>query len=219
MLKIVVFDCGYGGEFFADRLEEELPVVDIIRVIDWRHANQIQSSPREARKFAKQALRPYIGEVDLIIFANYLLSLTSLKHFRRHYKNQHFLGLSLKVPEVTNKTSTIILTTKPVTRTINYYNYLFRLHRRSTTVALDSWPAKIDDGVLSKAEIHASLIKYLDGNVSEKEVIFACSQFYDIENDLKTIFGRNLKIHDGFKDTLKNIYKTLRLKGGAKKFD
>ena len=24
MLKIVVFDSGYGGEFFADRLEEEL---------------------------------------------------------------------------------------------------------------------------------------------------------------------------------------------------
>ena len=34
MLKIVVFDGGYGGEFFADKLKEELPVVEIIRVID-----------------------------------------------------------------------------------------------------------------------------------------------------------------------------------------
>ena len=69
MLKVVVFDNGYGGEFFADLLKEELPVIEIIRVIDWRHAKEIQESPRKARQLAKDALRPYIGRVDLIIFA------------------------------------------------------------------------------------------------------------------------------------------------------
>ena len=55
MLKIVVFDSGFGGELFADRLESEIPVVEVIRVIDWRSANQILSSPRGARKAAEKA--------------------------------------------------------------------------------------------------------------------------------------------------------------------
>ena len=41
MLKVVVFDSGYGGELFADYLEEELPLVDIVRVIDWRNADKM----------------------------------------------------------------------------------------------------------------------------------------------------------------------------------
>ena len=38
MLKVVVFDSGFGGELFADYFEEEMPVVEIVRVIDWRNA-------------------------------------------------------------------------------------------------------------------------------------------------------------------------------------
>ena len=45
MIKIVIFDSGYGGELLADYLESELPVVNIVRVIDWHHAEEIQSSP------------------------------------------------------------------------------------------------------------------------------------------------------------------------------
>ncbi len=218
MLKIVVFDSGYGGEVFADELKEELPIVDIIRVIDWRHAAALLASPKEARKTAKEALKPYIGKVDLIVFANHLLSATSLKHFRRRYKNQLFTGLKLKVPEQSNKTTTIILTTKAVARTINYYNYLFRLHKKATTLVLDSWPAKIDDGELSEQEIKSALDKYINGDVKYTEVILACSQFSDLKPELRRIFGRNLKIYDSTKDTIKDVYKLLKLRGSAKKF-
>lgn len=41
MLKIVVFDSGYGGELLADYLEDALPVIDIVRAIDWREAETI----------------------------------------------------------------------------------------------------------------------------------------------------------------------------------
>ena len=49
MLKIVIFDGGFGGELFADQLEAELDVVEVIRVIDWRNAEKILKSRREAR--------------------------------------------------------------------------------------------------------------------------------------------------------------------------
>ena len=72
MLKVVIFDSGYGGEFFADYFQDSLPIVDIVRVIDWRNAEEILSKPKAARKITEEDLRPYIGKVDLIILANHL---------------------------------------------------------------------------------------------------------------------------------------------------
>lgn len=217
MLKVVVYDSGYGGEFFADRLEAELPIIEVIRVIDWRNAEKIQNSPKEARRIARAALRPYIGHVDLIIFANHLLTLTSLKFFRRKFKNQRFIGLNLKKPASPPKKDTIILTTKSVAKTINYYNFVLHLKKRVKTFTLDTWPLKIDDGELTEQEIRETLSDYLNRDSRYQEVFLACSQFYDLKPELKKLFGRNLKIHDGFSDALGEVCKTLRIRGGTKK--
>ena len=217
MLKVVVFDSGYGGEFFADRLEEELPVLDVIRVIDWRNADKILTNPKEARRIAKEDLRPYIGKVDLIVFANHLLTVTSLKHFRRKYKNQRFTGLGLKKPKNSVKDNTIILTTKAVTKTISYYNFIFHLNHRPKTLALDSWPAKIDDGELTFSEISDTLKEFVNRSNHSQEIFLFCSQFYDIKSDLTKLFGNTIKIHDGFNDTIREISRTLRIRGGMKK--
>lgn len=217
MLKVVVYDSGYGGEFFADRLEEELPIIEIIRVIDWRNADKIQNSPKEARKIARADLRPYIGRVDLIILANHLLTLTSLKFFRRKYKNQRFVGLNLKKPLSPPKKDTIILTTKPVTKTVNYYNFILHLKKRVKTYALDSWPLKIDNGELTEQEIRETLSDYLDRDSKYQEVFLACSQFCELAPTLRELFGHNVKIHDGFDDAYREICRTLRIRGSAKK--
>ncbi len=217
MLKVVVFDNGYGGEFFADALEEILPIIEVVRIIDWRHASEIQASPRQARRLAKAALLPYIGKVDLIVIANYLVSVTSLKYFRRRYKNQHFIGLKPKIPDTPCKKETIILATKAITKTIGFHNYRLRLHRRSQTVILDSWPAKIDDGELTEAEIEQTLSAFIKDKRGTKEVVLVCSQFYDLKPALRKIFGHNLKIYDGFDDTLREACKVLKVRGSAKK--
>lgn len=218
MLKVVVFDSGYGGEFFADKLEEELPVVEVIRVIDWRNAGEILASPKKARKHAKAALRPYIGKVDLIIFANHLLTITSLKHFRRKYKDQKFIGLGLKEPDTFIKRDVLILTTRAVTKTINFHNFLFHIKRKSKTLALDIWATEIDNGELSEYEIKDTLEGYLVGvNLHPREIILACSQFNDIKPELKHIFGGNLKIHDSFNDAIIDACKALRIRGGTGK--
>ncbi len=214
MLKVVVFDSGYGGEFFADQLKEELPIIEIIRVIDWRNAEKFLTSPKAARKIAKKDLKPYIGQVDLIVFANHLLSLTSLNYFRRKYKNQKFIGFELQKPETFVKHHVLILTTKAVTKTIGYHYFVLRLKRRYKTLTLDSWPAKIDDGELTKDEIAETLKRHLcHEEILPKEIILACSQFDDIKTELKDIFGQNLKIYDSFHDTLKKTCKLLKIRG------
>lgn len=216
MLKIVIFDSGYGGEFFADRLEQELPVVEVIRVIDWRHASELGSGSKTAKKIIKDNLRPYIGKVDLIFFANYLISATSLKYFKRKYQNQKFLGLKLELPAGQRKQSMLILTTKPVTKTINYYNYLFRLgHHRIKTISLDSWPLKIDNGELTEDEIRKTILPQLKD--TPRGVIIACAQFYDIRPELKKIFGHSTSVYDNFSGPIRDICKILKIRGGLKK--
>ncbi len=218
MLKIVVFDCGYGGEFFADKLKEDLPIIEIIRVIDWRNADKYLKSPKLARKYATEALRPYLGRVDLIVLANHLLGITSLKYFRRKYKNQKFLGFSLKQPDSFIKHDVLILTTQAVTKTKSYYNYLFQLKRTIKTLSLDSWPLKIDDGELTREEIRTTILSpLLKEDFRPKEIVLACSQFNDIKPDLKAIFGQTIKIYDCYEDTIRAICRTLKIRGGTGK--
>ncbi|MDO4508081.1 MAG: hypothetical protein Q4B65_01710 [Candidatus Saccharibacteria bacterium] len=215
MLKIVVFDSGYGGELFADYLEKELGVVEIIRVIDWRNAKIFLENPREARKKAEAALRPYLNEVDLIFFANHLLSITSLKYFRRRYKNQKFLALKLPNPKNYQASHTLILTTKLLTKTISFHNYLFRFKAEKKVLALDSWPTLIDDGELTRDEILTKL--YPLKSFDPETIILACSQFGDIKSELKLAFNKNLKILDSFEDSSREICKVLKIRGGLGK--
>ncbi len=218
MLKIVVFDGGYGGEFFADQLKSELPIVEIIRVINWRNADKLLNSPKDARKIAVDSLRPYIGKVDLIIFANYLLSVTSLGYFKRKYKNQQFLGLDLKEPDTFIKNDTLILSTKALSKTFKYRYFVLNLRRNVKTIILDSWPNKIDDGELTKDEIQNTINHCLiKANFHPKEIILTCSQFHDIKSELKELFGYNTRIYDGFDDALKKVHKTLGIRGGTGK--
>ncbi|MBQ8985339.1 hypothetical protein IJ076_02165 [Candidatus Saccharibacteria bacterium] len=216
MLKIVVFDSGYGGELFADKLEETFPITDIIRVIDWRNADKIQKNWRLSRKIAQESLKPYIGRVDLIVFANFLLTATSLKYFRRKYKNQKFTGVNFPVLTTFIERPTVILTTSAVAHTINYRSYVFRLKRHVDTLCLDSWPPLIDDGELSEQMIYRKFDEFYHEKLYRPvEAVLICTQFCDITKELRNVLGQNLKIHDGFNDAITEVAKVLKIRGGT----
>ena len=220
MIKIVIFDCGYGGEFFADRLEEEIPIVETIRVIDWRHAEQYLTSTKDSRVLAEEALRPYINKVDLIILANHLLSITSLKYFKRKYPKQQFVGFSLKTPDTFIQRDTIIITTKAITRTMEYHGFLFRLKRKVKTITVDTWPLKIDDGELTDEEISATISEFAEKkHIHPEEIILGNAQLEDIKPDLRKIFGHNLKVYSSFDDTIREACKVLHIRGAVGKKD
>ncbi|MBQ3296505.1 hypothetical protein IJI18_00080 [Candidatus Saccharibacteria bacterium] len=218
MLKVVVFDGGYGGELFADKLETELPIVKVIRVIDWRSADRFLKNSRAARQAAKEALRPYIGRVDLIIFANYFLSATSLKYFRRKFKNQNFLGLKLPYPTTFIKRPTFVLTTRALAHTISYQNYKFRLNRPIDTLCLDSWVGLIDDGELTVNMVYREFEKFRRKNhCLPNEVILTSSQFNDIIPQLREVLGGNIKIYESSAETISETCKLLKIRGGTGK--
>lgn len=217
MLKIVIFDSGYGGENFADRLESELPTTEIIRVIDWRSADIILANSKRARILAEKALRPFIGKVDLIIVANYLVSATSLKYFRHKYKDQKFIGFTLTPRRIIPGRPTLILTTKAITKNFAYFNFTHRL--RAKTICLDRWPALIDDGELTKENLESDLQSAV-GQIKKfvpKQVFLACSQFTELKPELRNFFGHNIRIVDSFEDTIDETYKVLNLRGRSGK--
>lgn len=219
MLKVVVLDSGYGGELFADKLCEQLKVVEVIRVIDWRNAEKYLRKKRDARQAAEEALRPFLGKVDLIIFANYYLTVTSLKYFCHKYKNQKFVGLSLVVPSTFIDRNTLILTTTAVSKTISFRSYVMKLHRANViTMTLDDWPAKIDDGELTKTEIEETMIDLIvTRKFFPQEIILACSQFNDIIPELRNVFHGSIKIHEGFPELYHDACKALRIRGALAK--
>ena len=216
MLKIAVFDSGFGGELFADRLESELPIVEVIRVIDWRSAREAQKSPLSARKSAERALRPYFGKVDLIIIANYLLSATSLKYFRRKYSTQKFVGFTLRPRRIVANRPTLIITTKPTTRNPAFIVFARRIKAR--TICLDAWPLLIDDGDLTSEDVKRDLDTALSGirNFSPKQILLACGQFTELTADFRQVFGHNVRIVDSFDQTIEDACRILRLKVYAK---
>ena len=216
MLKVVVFDSGYGGELFADYLEEELPIIEVIRVIDWRNAEQILKNPKLAREAAEKALQPYIGKVDLIVFANHLLSITSLKYFCREYKQQPFIGLKLNNKNITGR-PTLVLTTKSITKT--FYYFWFLRQTQAKTIIFDDWPTLIDDGELTNHKIKRDLKLLLaqNDNFKPEQIVLGCSQFVDLKSELIKFFGHNIKIIDGFEPALREVCQTLKLRGALKK--
>lgn len=94
MLKIVVFDGGWGGELVADYLAEELQTIEIERVIDWKHAPYDNKTISEIESLSEDCLRPYVGKVDLIVLGGYATSL-ALEFLERQYPMQKFIGMGI----------------------------------------------------------------------------------------------------------------------------
>ena len=216
MLTIVVYDSGFGGEIFADRLAAELPIAEIIRVIDWRNRDKVLANSHQARKTAEHALRPYLGKVDLVILANYLVSSTSLKYFQGKYRSQKFIGLALSSKRVL-KRPTVVLTTKAMKRSVRYLHFSRQL--RARTICLNAWPALIDDGELTVTHLMQDLqaIKRRLADFKPRQILLACSQFVDLEPELRDFFGHNVRLIDNFDVAIHDACRTLGIKSVKKK--
>lgn len=99
MLKVVVFDSGWGGELVADFLMEELITVEVVRAIDWTHAPYCGKSVDEICALADAALMRHIGVVDVIVLGGYAVSL-ALNFLREKYPGQKFVGMGINYDKV-----------------------------------------------------------------------------------------------------------------------
>ena len=96
MLKVVVFDGGWGGQVVANYLAAELGVVEVIAVIDWQHAPYEGKPLTELMLYAVEQLRPWIQEADLVVLGGYIVSLLQDK-LQKTYPKQKFVGMGVNV--------------------------------------------------------------------------------------------------------------------------
>ena len=94
MLKIAVFGVGRGGEAVARYLTTELATVEIVEVIDWSNPSGAYVDQKEMYQAAYYFLSPYIGKVDLVILADYTLSLV-INSLRAQWLEQKIIGMEV----------------------------------------------------------------------------------------------------------------------------
>lgn len=111
MLKIVVFDGGWGGELVASFLQHELEMVSVTKVIDWLNVPYETKTAAEIYILAQKYLAPFIGKVDLIVLGGYTVSV-ALEQLRSQYPQQKFVGMGIS------------------------YNYLLKLRQPPNQIAL-----------------------------------------------------------------------------------
>ena len=217
MLKVVVYDGGFGGELFADLLEEEVPVFEVVRVIDWRNAEMLNQGAKMARKVAERTLQPYLEKVDLIVLANHLLSVTSLRYFRRKYPKQKFVGINLELPTGVRKRDFLVLTTQAMARTMKFRYYKWRLRAKVKILKLDTWPRMIDDGELGEREIAMTFETAAIMREQPRDVVLACATFRDVTTEINGYFNQRVRVYDGFEAALKATCRMLKIRGGIGK--
>lgn len=154
MLKLLVFDDGWGGELVANFLMGELEIVEIIRVIDWAEAPYSHKTKAEICEITAKRLSTYVGTVDAIILAGYTVSL-ALPNLRRKFPRQVFIGMSInydKILRTRNSLENVVVLAEQIVARSALQDEL-RLNLPYSTIILpdcEGWQEKIDNGAMTR---------------------------------------------------------------------
>lgn len=229
MLKIVVFDGGWGGEVAANILEEELGVVEVIRVIDWKNTPYDEKSLAEIVGFAEESLKNYFGKVDLIVLGGYATGLT-INILREKYPEQKFvrpeINYDLILRARTFPEQIAILAGKTVD------NMLVRDEIReklpySTLILPDcsGWEELINEDMMTKDILRTELA--LDFTLQKTQklpddkrkkfkpdvAIILNTHYWAVREELEAIFGWRTRVIDFRQKFLHDVCFALKLRG------
>ena len=205
MLKVVVFDSGWGGELFA----EEVPILEVICEIDWRNAPYSARSEEEIFTLTETAVRKYIGRVDVIVIAAYLMTAVTLEKLRRKYPEQKFLGFNLRLSKNVGR-KVIILAPAALVRTKSFAELSkSSVEQEICWAPCDGWEQLIDDGEM-KQEILEETLSGVDKNST---VILGSTHYQDVKVELERIFGWQGSVVDDFRRMLTEMCMVLKLRG------
>ncbi len=164
MLKVLVYDSGWGGELVADYLENELKVIEVTRLIDWKNLPYSAKAPQEIKHLLCERLQVYIGKMDLIVLGGFVVS-EYTEYLRRQFPNQAFVGLSIDLRQITNSRCQPSDIAVFIGSQNTNSSFVQKLQQQLPKVQLsiissNGWEKLIDDGELDKLYIQRQLIPY-----------------------------------------------------------
>jgi len=208
MLRVLVFDSGWGGELIGDYIAEELPV-EVIKLIDWRNGPYSEKSAGEIRLLADMALSRHIGEVDVIVLAETAVWMAAGEYLKERYPEQIFVGYGRGLGKMMRRLREVmILTTDGVRRLADYQREKAAFGRtRVIEPECRGWPKKIDDGELTDTNIEEAMGGY------RGTIVIYSTAYIDVEPKIKELAGWGSRVVDMKKSLLRDVCAALKLKG------
>ncbi len=239
MLKVVVFDSGYGGDVVADYLSDELGIVEVVRVIE-ANLSLENGSLAQIYHFSKACLRTYVGKVDLIVLGGYVVSL-ALELLEREYPQQKFISVGVNYYRILNSRAfpnqIAIMANKALFET-KVRTEICRELPYSTIILPDcsGWDQLINDGQMSTDVLRSDLGPYFALRPSRRKtppppssnsanppdkpdpfrpdvVLLLNTHFWSIREDFEELFGYCVRVIDFRQKLLHDTCRALNLRG------
>ena len=171
MLKVVVYSSGRGGEDVATFLENELGVIEVIRVIDWAKSDALDGSDSlDGSDFALEVERAeynlarFLGKVDVIVWADYA-SCGICEELKQRYPQQKFVQIKISHKKIKRRKfrnePILFLTTENLCRDV-LRQELEDAYQGAMGILPDCqhWARLIDNGLMIAEVIADDLAKY-----------------------------------------------------------
>ena len=223
MIKIAVFGCGWGGELFANYLEKELAIAEVVRLNDYPHAPYGALTWPEINGLVEQAIRPMIGAVDLIVIASCAATVAAINYLREKYPTQKFVGFEPRMADALGKFEPrriMLIASTPVRKSIGYKVERERLALNAEIVEPDclAWLEYADQEEMTGLRLKRGLLEQgidMDMDLTRQidAVIIYETSLADMKPEFEKIVGWQAVVIDGFKQIHREICGALRLIG------
>lgn len=226
--RVVVIDSGWGGEMVADLIEEELAIVEVVRVIDWRHAPYSRRRRTELLALAEAALAPYWQRADVVVLGGYEISLVA-EALREQHPEQKIVALPLtRFLGRSDSRGRLLLLSDPRLVRMGECEQLIRgLEAQGAEVEAPEcsrWTELIDEGEMTAEIIRETL---LASQTKPREdaraafafdaVLLANTHYWDIVEQLREVLQWPVHIVDLRDELMQTVCRALGLRGGSGK--
>lgn len=214
MLKVAVFDTGWGGDLVAEYLDENVGVIEVRSVIDWRHAEQyLHSSRHQICRMVETALQEQIGKADVIVLASFMAQ-CAYNYLRRHYPFQKFVQMDwprLNYQRLRGH-KIMVLACDQTRRSAKYRHWKQNLKRvKVVEPPCDHWLEWIDEGTFSRQRLRRELWPYRLEKIDT--VVLANTHLWDLQEQIEYALGWQVRAVDTRVRLLRKVCLALQLEG------
>ncbi|MDR2508522.1 MAG: UDP-N-acetylmuramoyl-L-alanine--D-glutamate ligase [Candidatus Ancillula sp.] len=187
-IRIGIFDSGRGGEFVATSLKSLRPNDTFQVVNDSENVPYGDKTPKQIYELTKQAIKPLLGEVDVLAIACNTATAYAIDGLRSDYPDVRFVGFEpmIKPASLNSSTGNIAVLATPATLKSERYQKLKDKWASDYNVFepdCSTWARRIEDGVFGRSDIAG-----LDTLVRAEEidqVILACTHYLGVKEMLQ----------------------------------
>ena len=208
MKKVAVFGCGWGGELFAEFLKRELAVVEVIKLNDYAHAPYGALSWLEICELTERAVRPAIGQAEVIVLASCAATVGAINYLREKYPEQKFVGFEPRMMEAFGRFEpkrVMMIASAPVRRSIGYKVERERLALSAEILEPDclTWLKYADKEEMTELRLKRELERQgmerkMDVTKQVDAVIIYETSLADMKEAFERVVGWQAVVVDGF---------------------